>query len=82
MKRYEVLCPVPVMALAQVLEQVEKQGWNAGFIAFAGMVNVTTLATPKPQAAPSYSIVCSAEDATALPLKISVGGENAKSNRG
>ena len=80
---YGTIAPVPFNMAAEVIAQLDEQGWETQHMAFGGMVvetqNLTSL--HKPQAVPSYILIVrktydesKGESKPAMPV-INVGGK-------
>lgn len=60
-KAYCTVGPVPVVVLERAIAQIENQGWQVRFVAFAGIVEPPILNPGSRGGVPSYALVACKE---------------------
>jgi hypothetical protein len=83
---YTTIGPVPVMYVADIMAQVEENGWEVAFLASAGFVDLTTpLQIAKQPPVPAFVVVARRsyrEGEKLEPMKLKIGGVDAINNKG
>ena len=82
-KHYCVMGPVPLPAIADVVSQIEEQGWTVRFVTFGGMAVISAIAMPGSQQVPAFAVISdrlSAGQGSPMLPKIHKGGNNAPDN--
>jgi hypothetical protein len=84
LNNYATIGPVPVQFVSDALQQLEQQGWETRFVAFAGMVDMTsTITLQKPPPQPAFAVICCKEtiegETIEMPV-IKIGGRKLENN--